>query len=250
MNKKLSIYALALSLLILSVAGVAYAHWTKVIIVKGTVTTGTVCWEWDPDLDPAVTVSDAWEGYGPDMNYWDETFIEAYTLKDIAKAKAEILDEDTYVVTIWNAYPHYAIEVASHLHYCGTVPGKFRWVKVYDDQMVNLEIYDEAGAPNQVQDSAGDWHWVLQNGLNYIKIGDAYRFVVKWTEGNYQMHYCEDYEISFHIACLEDIVQDLDNPDWPTLDEWEYQLIFEYEVINYNEYFVQHPPLPYVPPVA
>lgn len=254
MNKKLTIYALALSLLILSVAGVAYAHWTKVIVVQGHVTTGSVCWEWDPQTVPPVDVSDSWYGYKADMNFIDGIFYDDFTTKDIGKAMAYAgADEDTFVVRMWNTYPMYATRVETHVHYCGSVPGKLRWIRVLDASGAEIEIYGtevwgDDPVPNKATDSAGNEYWVLKNGYNFLKIGDSYPLLVKWTEAHYQMEYCQEYEISFHIACLEPLVQDPENPPFEQMDEWEYELSFEYEVINYNEYFVQHPVLPYVPP--
>ena len=225
MKKKMIVYSLALALVVLGLAGTAFAHWTKVITVSGYVKTGTVDWIWDEPLKTHIS------DQGPDQYRNPNTWAIIQGTKDVAQAKLEKIDDDNLVMTITNAYPMYMSEFSLHAHYLGSVPGIVRSVLIKDCQ------------GNVVAD--------LSYGQPFVYLKDAAGvnvFKVDWDEPptGWQIHYCKTWEISFKITALEPIVMD----KYSTLDP-EYCYHFEFEVINYNEYPYACNPWPdptYVPP--
>jgi hypothetical protein len=223
MNKKLTIYSIALSLVVLSVAGLAFAHWTKVITVSGVVTTGSVSWEWSTQAGQSVDDGDPGD-YLRDLVTWD---IILDNPKDIGWAEMlKTEDPDTLLVNIYNAYPGYTLEVTTHIHYTGSVPGIVKSVLIYDADT------DELLATIDHPDTYD------------IEIPDGeYPFAIDWYETFGQLHYCNTWEASFFITFLEDLVQDEVSED---LDP-NYSLRICFEIINYNEYRSQHPKDPFEP---
>jgi hypothetical protein len=227
MNKKLKIYSIALSLVVLSIAGLAFAHWTKVITVTGKVTTGTVCWEWSDRHPPSYV--DTSPGVNPYLGDWlvnqTDWSLDQYNPKDIASGIVTQTD-DIVEVNITNAYPGYAAQVSTHVHYCGTVPGIVKNILVYNSTMDLVETIDGSGM----------WFIEYSEGVT--------PFVIDWLEDPKQLEYCETWEASFYIYFLEALEQDCLSCD----TDPNYTLYLVYEVINYNEYDNLHPEDPYPVP--
>jgi hypothetical protein len=223
MNKRLTIYALVISLLSLSFAGAALAHWTKVITVTGTVTSGTVSWEWRTgEIDPRYT-----PGWIDFEQFYDVP-------KDIADGKVTVIDGKTLLVTLCNVYPMYTGNVHAYVHYTGSVPGRVMGVKVLDCQDRPLMVYDDAGYPNE---------YLVPGALGYLRLNpdsDDNVFEIEMSESFAQLHYCMTEEVSFFVKALEPVMQDLTEPNCDP--EYCFKLVFE--VINYNEFDAQHPPMP------
>jgi len=96
MKKIIGIFAILMITLML--AGFAYAHWSKLVTVDGTVTTGTF------ELEPTCDI-----------------YIIEPTDKDVAEVGQEIVDN---TVTYWikNAFPSLKVYIKFDLHNTGFVP--------------------------------------------------------------------------------------------------------------------------------
>jgi hypothetical protein len=227
MNKRLTIYALVISLLSLSFAGAALAHWTKVITVTGTVTSGTVSWEWRTgQIDPKYTPR------------WID-FEQYYKVpKDIGTGSVSVIDGKTLLVELCNVYPMYEGNVQAYVHYTGSVPGRVLGVKVLDCQDYPLTVYDEAGEP---------YEYLLPGMTGYLRLNDNSDnvFEIEMSESFAQLHYCMTEEVSFFVKALEPLRQDLNDIPDPNCEP-EYCFKLEFTVINYNEFDAQHPPLPLI----
>lgn len=124
---KLSVLALAL-VLALGGLGIGYASWTDMVVVEETVTTGTVCVEFqqlpltisDDDAPPPVSPTTT-----PDMTCDPLTMANVRYVnppKNVAWGEAVWVDEDTLQVTLHDAYPCYYNHVDFWVHNCGTIP--------------------------------------------------------------------------------------------------------------------------------
>ena len=236
MKKSLMIYSLALSLAIIGLTGVAFAHWTKTITVTGMVTTGSVEWEWELPQSPGHTGD-----YGEDWSRdpYDPTNVNLAfpTYKDVAQATiSRSTDKKTLTISVRNAYPMYAINPTFHPHYTGKTPGMVQWLRmyrIYRDQygdIITKEFIKEITVKARFY--IGEWR-VIEGQRVWVDL-----FQIDWKDDVVQqMEYCESDEWSFYLVCLEPIEQ-----------EASYEFWFEAQVINYNEYDEYCPSIPYVPP--
>ena len=106
------------AMIVLSVVGFAYAHWTDLIRINGIVKTGTlsigfveiICVdkEYQEDLPKDVADCDCW---------LDEEYTDVHTNKTGYKK---------LWVNVTNAYPSYYVHVTFALQNLGTVPGVFK----------------------------------------------------------------------------------------------------------------------------
>lgn len=106
------------AMIMLSVAGLAYAHWTDLIKINGIVNTGTL----NIAFDHAYCLEkESWEGLPKDVANCscelDEWVLDVHTNKTGWKKLH---------IEIWNAYPSYWCNVTFVLHNIGTVPGVFK----------------------------------------------------------------------------------------------------------------------------
>ena len=222
MKKQIVVYSLALALVVLGLAGTAFAHWTKMITVEGHVTTGTVDWEWTSDYSTSDVGIDWW------MDPINPSGVPEQGDKDVGWAEMDLQDHRVKLY-LGNIYPGYSTEVTLHAHYKGSVPGIVR----------SILLKDSSGAV--IADLSAVYEPII------LKDGDLEVFRIDWNENPFpQLHYCKTWEISFYITALEDIVMD----KYDTACA-EYYYYIEWEVINYNEWPTPCEYLPdptYVPP--
>jgi len=128
------------SIFALSGLGVAYAAWTDTITIDGTVTTGSLCWEF---TDCDLLDEDEPDNYGGDYptNDPDYTCNPGFTHepgqgyyweldKNVAWGEQLITDPDgdgcydTLEVTLHNVYPSNFNRLSFYVRNCGTIPLK------------------------------------------------------------------------------------------------------------------------------
>lgn len=107
-----------LAMIMLSVAGLAYAHWTDLIKINGIVNTGTL----NIAFDHAFCIDKEWfQGLPKDVaccNCWlDEKITDVHTNKTGYKK---------LWINITNAYPSYWCNTTFVLRNIGTIPGIFK----------------------------------------------------------------------------------------------------------------------------
>jgi len=143
--KKLGIICIAL-VLALGSLGVGYAAWTDTIAVSGTVTTGSVAWEFttcslldefepaDPGGDyptttPDYTTNDGFVPNAEGLDYWklDKNVGWGEQLRVDSDGDG---DYDTLEVTLNNVYPSYFNTLAFYVRNIGTVPLKIDHVNI------------------------------------------------------------------------------------------------------------------------
>jgi hypothetical protein len=109
-----------LLMLSLTVLGVGHGLWSKLLIIKGTVETGTVDAKWEAVI---CTEFYTW----PDMPQGSEDFGE-FEGKDVGSTIAKIDTEDDQIlhITVFNGYPSYAVDCQVHFKNDGTIPVKIR----------------------------------------------------------------------------------------------------------------------------
>ena len=155
------------SIFALSGLGIAYAAWTDTINIDGTVTTGSLCWEftgafvWDDDQpvnpggdyptnDPDYTCHPGFV-YDPlwQQGYWNELD------KNVAWGEVHKKDLDldgcyeTLEVTLHNVYPCNFNAVNFYVRNCGTLPLKVNHI------VINGNIYS-SGVPYEAFDLDGN----------------------------------------------------------------------------------------------
>ncbi len=151
-----------LAIIMLSIAGFVYAHWTDIIYINGTVEMGTCTivfsrhpndpepiveeYWWDGDLTHPVIIG---EPKGKDVGFtdawYDEYLIDEKSLCDDNWGWRQLL------ITVNNAYPGYFPHVIFTVHCIGTVPVD-----------VNLRIYDPDGILtwNEIPRGPTDYWWL------------------------------------------------------------------------------------------
>lgn len=170
--RKIALLCLAL-VLALGTLGVGYAAWTDTIYIEGTVTTGSLCWEFVsctlldddepvnpggdyPTGDPDYTCNNGF-ALEPGVGYFWELD------KNVGWGEQEIsADGKTLTVTLNNVYPCYFNILGFYVHNCGTVPLKV------DHILVNgLKV--SGGVPWVLFDLNGDgaFDFEIQWGNNW-----------------------------------------------------------------------------------
>ena len=128
--KKIGLLCLAL-VLALGTLGIGYAAWIDTIYIEGTVTTGSLCWEFtacnmadeippdNPGGDADVpehladyTCNDGFAG----QNFWRLDKNVGWGTQNISA------DGKTLTVTLNNAYPSYFNSLGFYVHNCGSIP--------------------------------------------------------------------------------------------------------------------------------
>jgi hypothetical protein len=169
--KKIGLISLAL-VLTLGALGVGYAAWTDTIYINGSVSTGSLCMEFEPggvkeasDCDesinnPGQEADMNWDGWirsvgsvsCPQNHKFDDKFCSD---KDIATVSwvYKDLDGDTLYdrieFTINNAYPHYLAWVGFEMCNCGTIPVRLK--KAEFEQSTFLVIEYRNGVGEQIE---------------------------------------------------------------------------------------------------
>ena len=238
MSRKVLGYSILVAALLLSVAGVAYAHWTKVITVDGYVISGSVDWCWSSilvnegthgdltgDIWPVLDPPPGGSGYG----YW-----YSETWKNIASVRSEIDQQDCKLAYFYidRAYPSYFVNVGLHAIVTGTVPVKVNnmelWQIPYEGapqdewELVNPSINDDY--------SMLDWD---DDGEPDVEIGFPEGYIGAQLDPGIER------ELSFWLHVEEDVAWTHYQEDVrPT-----YCFAIRLVCVNYNEYPIDVQPI-------
>ncbi|RLI81355.1 MAG: hypothetical protein DRP01_10980 [Archaeoglobales archaeon] len=133
MRSKGLIEVFGLLVILLSVLGVAYAHWSATLYISGTVETGTVDAEFgyvQSNDDGCGDVSETGDPY--ECGTWSYVVEEEKEkwyweggryVKDVGSCTVELSeDRKTLIVTLDNAYPSYMPSIAYQIVNTGTIP--------------------------------------------------------------------------------------------------------------------------------
>jgi hypothetical protein len=148
MNGKKMFAILAIMMMALSIVGFAYAHWSKIVTVDGTINTGRL---------NLIIVSAADDDTGIDPGYD----------KDVADTVITIDSQDQQIahITITNAYPSYHVYWHVTIQNVGTIPAKLKDIVINNpNPCLNVTAWDklyEQLHPGENGDYSGYVH-VLQ----------------------------------------------------------------------------------------
>lgn len=186
------------SLFALTAAGVGYAAWTDTLYINGSVTTGTVEWEFGP-MPPTV-----FDPYAPPPIYptttpdWNCDPNLGFTPghphvvdKNVGSGSTSIVDHDTLQLTINNAYPGYYNHLDFWVHCISTIPIKSDHAVVRNAAGQVLATITGAGLYEFNIDGLGGNDMQIYWGDNF---GD-------------QLHYCQSLDISFGFCFLQPLPQ-------------------------------------------
>jgi hypothetical protein len=120
--KKIGVLGLVL-VLCLAVVGVGYAHWTKTLVIDGTVTTGTF-----------------------NLEMSQEASADNESTKDVGVQSCELVDldgdgvMDMVNITIDNAYPSYEAYFLLDIHSLGTIPAHINSLDICADPFLDVRV--------------------------------------------------------------------------------------------------------------
>jgi hypothetical protein len=188
---KISVVFMA-SIFALSGLSVAYSAWTDTLYIQGTVTTGTLEWEFGPS-PPTITDVYAPPTPTPDWNCdpnlgFNGPYPQPYVVdKNIGWGDTYIEDHDTIQLHIYSAYPGYYNHLDFWVHCLGTIPLKTDHAVVTN--ATGIVIATITGLGLYEFDISGD-------GVNDMQIlwGDNF---------GTQLHYCQSQDISFGFCFLQ-----------------------------------------------
>lgn len=190
----------AILMMALGVAGFAYAHWEKVIVIDGTVSTGTL------HLTPTFHAStDDVKGYCTvDWEIYEE--------------------ENTMDVWIENAYPCINVTATFGLLNDGSVPaGLYKWTATYDDTTVTIFDADNIGGsiinPGMTEDEV---ETALENWIESL-VGNYADVEIDFAGSNFwQIDPQENPTVTITIHFLEGLPQDCSVSFSTTLEYWNW----------------------------
>jgi hypothetical protein len=161
----------AVLMIALMVAGLAYAHWEKIITINGTVSTGTL------ELEPSFSVVGitGTEGWLP----------EPPTNKPVSYIKWTIND-NTLTVTINNTHPCLWVNGTFDIHNTGTIPAGLHKVDVTAPSGVTL------GLPKPGEISVYDGGKLIAHGVYEISGNFKQIDPGKKAEIKFMLHFEED----------------------------------------------------------
>lgn len=185
-NTKLLVWPMILMLGLLSM-GIAYAHWSQILYIEGSVASGDLDWEFTDvsaeDDQPGENDFNCRDNFeGPGSLKWRVD-------KHVGRTTAVVTDPHTITLTLTNVYPSYWTAVSVYAHCTGSTPLIIAAV-VID----GVEITE--GSPKIRLDLTGD---------------DNYDIEIWWKESRVfglQLENCEySDEMSFWIHVLQDAPQ-------------------------------------------
>lgn len=184
-NTKLLAWPMVLMLGLLS-TGVAYAHWSQMLYIEGSVASGSLDWEFT-DVSAEDDVLGELD-YNCRDNFEGPPPLKWRVDKDVGRTTAIITDSHTITVTLTNVYPSYWTEVSVYAHNTGTIP------LIIDNVIINGNVLRKSPTSVVGLDLSSD-------GLNDIEIW--------WGDGfGTQLEHCErSPEMSFWIHVLQDAPQ-------------------------------------------
>lgn len=173
-----------LVIILLGAFGFGYAMWSETLTLNGKITTGELCWEFkgpytydNGDID--INGNCTWDFWEVGKDIANTTLSGPYD-SDGDGCK------DTLNVTIDNAYPWYADEIAFYFHNCGTIP------LVFTEALINGHEVNASSSNTVFLDLNGD-------GKNDVK--------VRFGNGFGQYEPSKDHEVSFTVLVLQDAPQ-------------------------------------------
>lgn len=196
----------AIALIVLAIAGFAYAHWSETLWLNGTVKTGNMCAEFEFNMHSQKDPFGPYNDYTCDVNFTNIHQIN----KNVGHTNITYVDtdndgcNDTLKIDMGNVYPCYYEHIGFWIHNCGTIPWKI-WRVIFNPG--NVIIYEPG---------------YLTLDLNNDGKADI---EIKWgNEFDRQKDPCEDFEVSFQIHILQPI------PENSTLT-----FTITIEMVNWNE---------------
>jgi hypothetical protein len=179
MNGKKIFAILAIMMMTLGIVGFAYAHWSKIVTVDGTVNTGTL---------NLIIISAADDDNGIDPDYD----------KNVADTVITIDPQDPQIahITITNAYPSYHVYWHVTIRNIGTIPAKLYAIEVDNpnpcldvlawdgmgEQLDPISWWD--GNPNTIWKYQADYSGYI-HVLQCAEQGATYTFTVKFVFWNW-----------------------------------------------------------------
>jgi len=174
-GKKIVLMPLML-MLTLGISGVAFAHWSDMVYIEGTVEMGgltlafdyvepPLCQEYYRNPDTGALVPGEWLGKEVgDVNCWYDDLVE--------DVHSEKLGYKTLYIEVNNAYPQYIVHTTFKLHNIGTIPiGIVEYIITGEKRdSTGAVIYDLLW-----YDPDGDWIgslWEDVNGNGIVDEGD------------------------------------------------------------------------------
>jgi hypothetical protein len=133
----------AVLVIVLGVVGYAYAHWSVLLTIDGSVTTGSV----DAELD--------WEVYFSDANFKD-TDDDGTPDYEVATCTCTLTDPQTLTVDIDNVYPCLSVLIIMSVDNTGTIP-----IGVYEVPTPTWDTNMEAIYEGV---DSSDWGWYSLDG--------------------------------------------------------------------------------------
>ena len=186
-NTKLLVWPMVLMLGLLSM-GIAYAHWSQILDIEGSVASGDLDWEF-ADWSAEDTVPGE-NDYNCRDNFAGPTPYKWQVDKDVGRTTITRTDPHTITLTLTNVYPSYWTAVSVYAHCTGSTPLVIAAVLID-----GIEITE--GDPKIRLDLTGD---------------DNYDIEIWWRESGVfgqQLENCDDSdEMSFWIHVLQDAPQD------------------------------------------
>jgi hypothetical protein len=177
----------------LLITGFAFAHWSEVLYINGTIGTGELDWEWtevghlDPGPPPGIIVPDynCRDNFAePTPRYWMNP-----EYKDVGYTTAVITDPHNITLTLHNVYPSYFNMITLYAHVIGSIP------LIIEE--VNFKSAYEEVTITEVND-------VVKLDLNGDD-NDDIEFMWKDDIFGLQLHPCEELdETSFWLHILQD----------------------------------------------
>ena len=198
---KTKMVALFATLMIaLMVAGFAYAHWSKVVTINGTINTGT------------FHLSPSYEGWTDDG--------KGYCTVD------GIIEDNTLTVTIDNAYPCITVTVIFDIHNDGSVPaGLYAWTATYDNNVITIfnasdfqgSIINPGMTEDEVEDALEDYVETTLSLGTYVDVEVDFEGSNFW-----QIDPCEAPYVIITIHFLEDLPKEASCSFTMELEYWNW----------------------------
>jgi hypothetical protein len=200
MRKSPVVITAVLALLIASMAGVAYAHWTKIITVDGTVASGTLDW----NLKSISTIDSGCTLDYHILHHFEGDVIQGN--KHVGTTTVSI-DQDPHIghVLLSNVYPCYFTSVNFYPRSIGTIPIKIDTLKVYDGSGALIGEF-RTGSPYFSIDRDDDGLCDIE--FLYLDNFGAQIHQGEWVENSFWIHICEDaeqeatYKFTFELSCI------------------------------------------------
>jgi hypothetical protein len=105
-------------IILLSIFGISYAHWTDTLVINGNINTGSI----DPVFTSPYSNIDDGNDWTCGPQFMNPDPEEATPPKDIGSSLIEVIDSKTLRVTLTDVYPCYYTNLGWHIRNEGTVP--------------------------------------------------------------------------------------------------------------------------------